>query len=171
MKTKYLNTEFNLKINKGLSLLFFFLFVCNIGFSQNCNSDLSVEKNRNFKSVPENGVLYVLELKNNSRASQTYIIEFLDVTQSCANERKASKQPNVPLNVKIIDNWAKRSKLSNTITVSSGQKKTFNVLVEVPKGTPVDRWGCVKVQATNPKCDSSKLTTILSAYISDPSER
>jgi hypothetical protein len=137
--------------------------------SNNCSSELRVEKDRNFKSADEDGTSYKLILKNLSSASQTYALSTNYLSKPCSNTRSDSgqnaNQYNVELNVSMAFNRG-----NDQITLQPGQSEQFTINISVPEGTPYNSWSCINVEAKSDKCDSGSSSTILSVYIPNPSE-
>lgn len=139
---------------------------------QNCRSELSVEKNRSFKSADEEGATFSLVLENKSSTSVSYQLSAKNLSTSCKNkaaEANGSKNSNVSLEVSFQTNDTYMTE-SNTVIIGSGESLKFKVYVKVPNGTPFNRWGCVEVEAASQECGSDSLKTILSVYVPNPSE-
>lgn len=153
-------------------LFFHFLLVCIFlsfsGYAQNCNSDLSVEKNRNVKSAGENGAVYLLTLTNNTSKTNTYHLASVFSDLSCANKNRQTRSANVTLNVAFEGNSSVIT--NNQITVGSGQSKKFKVRVTVPGGTPYRTWSCIQIQARAEHCNNAISETLLRVFVPDPSE-
>ena len=145
--------------------------------TQNCSAELTVEKNRSFKSANENGVEFKLTLTNTSDASASYELITSKLLSSCSNRASKnnlskSSMKNSDLNVFIKQNNSKAlsNDQNNVITIESGQSKEFIVNALVPEGTSYNTWGCIKVEANSTNCKSAVAEIILSVYIPDPSE-
>jgi len=139
-------------------------------YYQDCKAELSVYKNRNFKSADEDGASFALTLKNTSSKAATYILSTTNLLEPCDNKGgRSTTGSNVNLKVSII-NSDLRSTSGNEITLKGGQEYTFTVNVTVPEGTRYNSWSCIDVQAQSKGCDSSALKTILSVFVPDPSE-
>ncbi|PQV46209.1 Fn3 domain-containing protein [Jejuia pallidilutea] len=149
----------------------------NKGFSQNntgCNAELTVEKNRNIKSVGENGAFFNLILKNTSSTTKTYTVNVDKTKQSCKKSnnitsKEASINPELDLSIILPDNLTSKSS-DTTITINGGGSQKFYVKVNVPNGTPYYSWSCLEVSAKSENCSSSSAKTVLSVYITNPSE-
>ncbi|MBT8273914.1 MAG: hypothetical protein KJO77_08910 [Bacteroidia bacterium] len=139
---------------------------------RNCNSELSVEKNRSFKSADQDGTSFALVLENNSESTKTYNLSVKNLSTSCSNKasdlNKAASQ-NVNLDVLVLANDTFMTE-SNTVILGSGESLKFNVNVRVPDGTPFKTWSCIEVKAASEQCGSDSLKTILSVYVPNPSE-
>jgi hypothetical protein len=161
------------------------LFICflsfllgnNLGYSQSstgCNAELSVEKNRSMKSTGKNGAFFTLELKNTSNSSKSYTVTSGKTKQPCKKSNNLiSKSTNTKsgLNVFILSPSDIKSKSEKvTFSVNGGSTQKFYVKVEVPEGTPYDTWSCFKITAKSDNCSSNGAETILSAYVTNPSE-
>ncbi len=139
---------------------------------QNCSAELSVEKNRNYKSADEEGASFNLILENTSTRKTTYNISTTNLTTPCGNNNtniKNSPISNVELNVVLHATDSKGSSL-NEVTVNAGQTFKFRVKVNVPEGTPYNNWSCIEVEAKSNDCTSNSVSTILSVYVPNPSE-
>ncbi|MFS4481434.1 Fn3-like domain-containing protein [Hyunsoonleella sp. 2307UL5-6] len=149
----------------------------NKGFSQNiadCNAELSVEKNRSVKSIGENGTFFTLDLKNTSNTSKTYTITSNKTEQPCkksniVNSKRINISPDLDVTFLTPENLNSNLK-EISVTVNSGSSQKLYVKVEVPNGTPYNTWTCLKINAKSEGCTSNGAETILSAYISNPSE-
>lgn len=149
-------------------ILFIILFTIN-GFSQNCNANLSVEKNRNVRSADESGTSFSLELKNTSSSRLTYTISTVYLKKSCDPKKNNSKESNVELALSIVDNNFELFS-NNEVTLDVGQTFYFKVKVNVPEDTPYYKWSCVEVQVKSDKCNSISDTQLLKIYVPNPSE-
>lgn len=153
--TAFMATTFNIKEN-------------NVESYQNCKAELSVEKNRSFKSADEEGTQFTLYLKNTSSKSATYILSTENLSEPCDNLKgRASSGTNVNLNVSIQGNNTLKG--NNDITLRSGETHKFIVNITVPEGTRYNTWSCIEVSAKNKNCANSESTT-LSVFVPDPSE-
>ena len=140
---------------------------------QNCDSELTVEKNRTFKSADKDGVSFSLHLQNKSLKAQTYVISAKNISESCANNKNYA-DPNVQLEPYIVLPYDKAPNntddSSAEIEIQPGQSIDFHVKIKVPNNTPVYRWGCIEVEASSTDCSSRTPKAILSVYIPNPSE-
>ncbi len=169
MKTKYLNTGVNKKNYKSFLLLSFFLFVCTIGISQNCQAKLEVERNGKFQSVTENGAIFKLELTNTGKSAETFKINTSFLKSSCNSSFQKKVNENVELNITILNKSMSAMK-SNDIRLNAGAKTSLMIKVNAPKGTKFNSWSCVDVNAVATSCNKSVANVVLSAYVMDPSE-
>ena len=143
-----------------------------VDYTQYCNADLSVYKDRTFKSANEDGASFTLTLKNTSTKSSTYSLLTKNLSEPCDNIKgRSSSESNVKLDVSIqsIKNNT-RGGLGNEITLRSGESHTFIVNITVPDGTKYNSWSCIEVEAKSDNCASSSETTTLSVFVTDPSE-
>ena len=140
----------------------------NIRVSNNCNTELVVEKSRNTKSADEDGAIFPLVLTNNSSKQIVYTLSFNQLKERCDNGTLKSERENSILDISFLSSNNK-NKLSKNITLNSGQSLKFNALVNAPKNTPYYTWGCIEVQANSNNCKNST-STILKVYVPDPSE-
>jgi len=155
-----------------------------IDLQQNCTAELSVNKNRNFESADHlDGTSFTVILKNTSTRSATYTISTNNLLQPCSNtiskninkDRNRSASSNVDLNVSIETNNSKDSNKSRKpsrpeIMIAGGQEYRFKVNISVPKETPFNTWSCIEVQARSNNCSSNSVKTVLSVFVTDPSE-
>jgi hypothetical protein len=140
-----------------------------VDYDQDCKAELTVNKNRSFKSATEDGASFKLTLTNKSSKLATYTLSSTNRLEPCDNkEGRASAQNNVILNVSIQANTL-RAIPSNEITIKSGQSYSFVVNVAVPDGTKLNSWSCIDVEAQSKNC-SSTIKTTLSIFVPDPSE-
>jgi hypothetical protein len=139
------------------------------GFAQNCAATLTVEKNRNAKSADEEGALFTLTLTNTSTAVQEYSLSTKFLESSCANSNRATKAPNVRLQVGY-QAAASRQQLTAPVRLQPGQSYVFVANVQVPSGTPYNTWSCIEVQAASKNCRETSATSLLKVYVPDPSE-
>ena len=167
-----MNNFSSLKIISPISRSVLFFLLCAVfsftGYAQNCNSVLRVEKNRNVKSVDDNGVLYLLTLSNNSTRSITYNLSSVFSDVSCANNNRQTRAANVRLNVAFEGTATEL--INNQITVRSGQSKNFKVRITRPEGTPFNTWSCIQIQAAGENCGNTITETLLRVFVPDPSE-
>ena len=165
---------------KIISILIALCFVSintdDIANSKNCESELTVEKNRNTRSADETGTSFRLVLKNTSSTTQTYYLSANNAATACTNNSKYNQRSagskNVSLNVSLEtknSDHSQRSKL-NEITLNSGQSYSFDVYVSVPKNTPYNTWSCIQVEAKSKSCGTLSSKTTLNVYVPDPSE-
>jgi len=141
-----------------------------VEYYQDCNAELSVLKDRSFKSADEDGASFTLTLTNKSSKATSYTLSTINLLEPCDNKGgRATTGSNVKLNVSIQSNTL-RAIPSNEINLKSGQSYTFVVNVTVPEGTKYNIWSCIDVQAQSKNCDSSALKTTLSVFVPDPSE-
>lgn len=151
--------------------LLFFLFALSSAnlSSQNCNSTLKVEKNRNFKSANLDGATFSMELTNESTTIQRYSISTKFLEESCANSTLRTSSSNAELATSLLEANSKNN-LGKEIVVKPGQTYRFKVFVEAPSAKDYHKWSCIKVLATSQNC-RQEASTILSVYLSDPSEQ
>jgi hypothetical protein len=144
----------------------------NVDNYQNCKAELSVEKNRSFKSADEEGTQFTLYLKNTSSKTATYQLSTKNLEEPCDNLKgRANTGTNVNLNVSIQNNIgvSNISKSDDEITLRSGETYKFIVDITVPQGTRYNTWSCIEVIAKNKSCANSE-SKILSVFVPDPSE-
>jgi hypothetical protein len=148
--------------------------------SQNCDAELTVEKNRSFQSADEDGAEFKLTLTNTSSTSTSYELKATKLLSPCSNNTKAmarsrSKVQNSNLDVSFkMDGHARLSKKQSVqnhiITLEAGQSKDFYVHASVPEGTPFNTWGCIEVEANSIRCSLTSAAIVLSIFIPDPAE-
>jgi|GEM_PF-1205708 len=148
--------------------------------SQNCSAELSVEKNRSFKSAYKDGANFKLTLKNTSQNTTTYDLTASKSLSPCSNKTSEnayskSRIKNSDLNTSFKNtgytSFSKEtSKKNNSITLRAGQSKEFTLHAIVPQGTAYKTWGCIQVKANSTSCKSTSAEIILSVYIPDPSQ-
>ncbi|RMB56295.1 hypothetical protein EAX61_15195 [Dokdonia sinensis] len=157
-----------MKINTQIIFTILFALTAIIVQAQDCQSSLSVEKNRSFKSVSNYGTVYNLLLRNDSNQKSTFQITAKQLTTTCGNKKQVSLKPNAKVDITFLDNRLISIK-DNRITVPGNTTINLKAKIKAPKGTPVNTWGCVEVQVANVNCKSISSSTILSAWILDPS--
>lgn len=146
----------------------------------NCTAELTVEKNRSFKSAYADGANFKLTLTNTSNTTTSYKLAALNLSSPCSNNpnenlqrRTASKNSDVIVSFKMNNSLKyanKKTKQSNTITLDAGQSKEFIVNAMIPEGSPYNTWSCIEVKASSINCNASTAEVILSVFIPDPNE-
>lgn len=158
-----------LTFRKGIFIgVLIFLATVNFGFAQNCNANLSVEKDRNVKSVYKDGTAFNMVLTNTSSKSATYVISTKNLKESCSNENKKTSAPNVTLNVEVRGSDSQKA-ANNSLTLKGGETRTFKIFVSIPSKTPYNTWSCIEVQVTSDVCPSPA-STVISVFVPEPSE-
>lgn len=139
-------------------------------YYQNCEADLSVEKDRNYETANEDGASFILNLKNTSSKTETYQLSTTNLLEACDNNSsgRSSGASNVTLDVSIVS-MGSRNRSNDGITLNSGETYSFVVQVSVPKGTAYNSWSCIDVIAASKDCSNPAKTT-LSVFVADPSE-
>lgn len=160
MKSSYL---------KYVLVIAFFSFFGGQVFSQNCTPILKVEKDRNAKSVYQNGATFSMVITNTSSQRNTYDISTMNLLESCVPKGKKNSGLNVSLNVEIQDNNSSKI-TSNSITLNGGETRTFRIFVTIPPKTPYNSWSCIEVRAMAKGCSGKIASTILSVFVPKPSE-
>ncbi|MEZ4778800.1 MAG: hypothetical protein R2786_05385 [Flavobacteriaceae bacterium] len=160
------------KISSALiMLLFFALFITPSKlFSQNCNVDLKVEKNRNFKSADENGVVFDLVLTNNSAQKDQFSISQNFLKLSCSSEIHKSTSANVILTTEILDGNSKSISEEDFIVLNAGQSYKFKVKLGAAEKNDYQKWSCLEIKATSQNCKTVASSTTLSIFLPDPLE-
>ena len=148
--------------------------------SQNCSAELTVEKNRSFKSAYADGANFKLTLKNTSGSRNSFMIKTSMSSSPCSNKNNSAKSSlksstvkNSALNVSFNSNKSKgalKKQSSNLISLEAGQTKEFTITATAANGTPYNTWGCIKVEAISDNCKMTSDEIILSVFIPDPSE-
>ena len=154
--------------------------------TQNCSAELSVIKNRNFESADYNdGTSFTVLLKNTSSQTTTYTLSTNNLSKPCSNslnkninnDKNKMSDSNVELDVSILthnlddSDKNKNIKASNSeIKIAGGQEYKFKIVVSVPEETPFNSWSCIEVKARSNNCNLNSVNTILSVFVSDPSE-
>lgn len=150
-----------------------------INDSQNCSAELTVDKNRSFKSATENGAQFKLLLKNTSQTVTTYKLSTTKLLKDCSNKtyknlnKSTVKNSNLEVSFKSNETGVLSKNSSSQydiITLEAGQSKEFILNAQVPEGTVFNTWSCIEVKASATNCKSVSASTILSIYIPDPSE-
>ena len=140
-----------------------------VDYYQDCNAELSVHKDRSFKSATEDGASFKLTLTNTSSKAATYKLSTTNLDEPCNNTGdRASAESNVKLDV-AIQSHTLRAVPNNEITLKSGESYSFSVKVTVPNGTKYNKWSCINVEAKSKSCNSTTVKT-LSVFVPEPSE-
>lgn len=140
----------------------------NIQVSQNCDSQLVVEKNRNVRSVDEEGTTFPLVLTNNSSSEQVYSLSSIQLKEKCDTKNRRTSKKNSVLNISFLESDLKRP-LENKVSIKSRQAYKFNAYIEVPKDTPYNTWGCISIEAKSKNCKNT-ISTQLRIYLPNPLE-
>ncbi len=144
-----------------------FMFATSFGFSQTCNAELAVEKNRNSKSVSEKGAIYKMVLTNNSSRAESFSIKTTHLKTSCANKHFKQSVPNANLDLVVLAT-DRLSEVPSKIALEPGQSYKFSIKVSSNKTTPINSWGCIEVNAIADSCKASAASTVLKSYVPDP---
>lgn len=139
----------------------------NYTYAQTCESVFKVEKDRNFRSVDQDGTTYWLSLTNLSSFQKTYTVDLTDLVSPCNNNIHPMTGPNVSLELEVLDENS--NPIGTQINVAAGQTYRFQINVSVPDGTTLERWSCVEVKVNTNNCVNT-LSTNLSIYVPDPSQ-
>ncbi len=134
-------------------------------FAQDCGANLSVEKNRNSKSVYANGAFFTLELTNTSSSPKTFTLSTSHIAEGCTRGEKTLLSKEVAA-LSIMDAQSKKS-LSN-ITLKGKETYKFYVKAMATSKTSSKQWGCYEVRAEQNGCVTS---TVVKLLIPDSSER
>ncbi|MAP80322.1 MAG: hypothetical protein CL526_04445 [Aequorivita sp.] len=150
------------------------VFLCLVSFtsanSQNCSATLSVEKDRNARSAYEDeGAIFNMVLTNTSSRQTTYTISTKSLEASCANDNYRTSAPNVSLNVSVR-NRNNASVANNSLTLSAGETREFQIYVSVPAQTPLNTWSCIEVLAQGTDCARPATSTTLRVFVPEPSD-
>ncbi|WCO03061.1 hypothetical protein [Psychroserpens ponticola] len=143
-----------------------------------CSAQLIVEKNRNSKSADEDGAQFILVLTNTSQETKTFNLSAKNLSEPCNNNNsqynRGTSSESAPLDVSFQNNGINRNNANTAskfnITLNSGESYKFIVNAEAPKGTPLNTWSCIEVEAKSTDCKSISETQTLSVYVADPSE-
>lgn len=163
MKTK-LNFSSTLVFISKLKykLLTFFLLVNSVSsFSQNCNANLEVSKNRNTRSASNTGTYYKMIITNNG-PNDVYTLSSINANTICSNSDGSNTSTNVVLNISFED---LNFNTINSVSLKSGETVTFLVHVLVPTGTPINKWSCSQISANSNLCSNYKINTTLHTLV------
>lgn len=144
-------------------------------YRNDCKAELSVEKNRNFKSAFKGNLTFPIILINTSSKTTTYSLSTKKLKVACGNiSNKRFSKNNTAFNVSLQINEsynANKNSSKNEITLNGGQTYKFNVTINIPEGTPYNHYSCVEVIANSKDCeDSDSVKTVLSVYVPNPSD-
>ena len=140
-----------------------------VEYYQDCKAELSVHKDRSFKSAAQDGASFKITLTNSSSKAATYTLSTTNLSEPCDTKGgRLSAGSNVNLNVSIQTNTL-RAIPSNEITLKGGESYSFIVKVTVPDGTKTNSWSCINVEAQSKGCLSKSIKT-LSVFVPEPSE-
>lgn len=131
-------------------------------FSQTCNANLKVSKNRSIRSATSAGTYYKMSISNDGINNDVYTLSFLDINNICTNSDGSSNTSNVVLNISFEDN---NFSPINTIAVNSGETLNFLVHVTVPVGTTLNKWCCTQITASSNTCSNYKINTTLHTLV------
>lgn len=164
---------------KTLFILFATCFAGIVNYSSNeaslnlqdCHSELTVEKNRSFKSADQDGATFFLVLENKSSMTAVYDLSTKNISAQCKNNNNTlnATGPNVEMNI-ALQQVDSDQPTNSKISLDSGKSFRFKVKVTVPAGTPFNKWSCIEVKAIPESCPSNAVKTILSVYVPNPSE-
>lgn len=159
----------SLKHNKKSLLVTLFFVICSsLIYAQNsCKAKLQVEKNRNSRSITSEGTQYKLELTNDNFNSSNYTLKALNINASCSNNDGSSTSGNVNLTIFFTD---LDSNPISELSLNPGETKSFLAKIELPSGTPFNKWNCTQIIATSNDCSSYSVSTILHTLVSDPNQ-
>lgn len=144
------------------------LFFNVLSYAQNCNTELSILKDRDARSITVNDPTeFRLVLTNNSSKSQNYQIQARDITNTCNRDGKniIDSRSNHNLNVAILQNRSNNS----SINVPANSSKEFSVKVSAPSNVRYDAWSCIQLVANSAFCGES-VTKTIKVFVSDPSD-
>ena len=149
------------------NLILIILLLPGLSFSQNCNTNLNVKKDRSFSSIHSingNKTIFNMVLENTSSKSQTYQIVSKQLSKDCSNTtlKRKQNQKNVLLDVNI-------PKELNSKLLYPGEVYEFKIIVSAPKETETGKWGCIEILATTKNCASAS-SQVLSVYVSSGEE-
>lgn len=163
MKTKLNFSSASVFISKLKFKLLILLMISNscFTFSQTCNANLEVSKNRNVRSTASTGTYYKMTLTNNG-PNDVFTLSSLNTNTICTNSDGSSTTTNVALNVTFED---LTFNTINSISVNSGETINFLVHITVPSGTPINRWCCNQVTASSNLCSNYKINTTLHTLV------
>lgn len=154
---------------KKIITILFFIFSSILSYSQNCNVELKVEKNRDTRSTPSTGTFYKMTITNLGSSTDTYIIRTQNINSRCNSSNSRIQDPTVKsvLEAKSLDlNQIE----NNRLTVNPGQTLTFLVKITVPQGTAMNSWCCTEVIAQSTNCSNVKSSTGLYTLVINSSE-
>lgn len=139
---------------------------------QSASAELSVEKNRSFKSIDEDGAKFILNLKNTSGSRSSFIIRATLDSSPCSNDNN-SNMSNTNLYMLLeVDNSQSMSNTESSIqtTLDAEQTKEFTITATAPNTSEYNTWGCIKVEAISDTNQTISDEIILSVFIPDPSQ-
>ncbi len=151
-----------------LVLVFIFGMFSIQGYSQGCNSELAVYKDRDSRSITKNDpTRFQLELTNNGSKAQTYTIVSDDYKGTCmVNGSALRSSATSKLDVFIYQNESRTS----TITVPARSTAKFIAMVALPRGAAAKGWQCIEVIANSDYCQNGTVSTILKVYVTDSND-
>jgi len=149
------------KLKYKLTIIFL-IFNSLSTFSQTCNANLDVVKNRNIRSTTSQGTYYKMSITNKGSISDVYSLFSQNINNTCSNNDGSSTATNVSLNLSFEDT---NFNSINKITINPGETLTFLAHITVPLGTSIDKWCCTQVTATSNLCPSYKVSTTLHTLV------
>lgn len=164
MKTKLTLHTVTVFISTLKFKLFSFFLILNslFAFSQTCNANLDVVKNRNTRSTTSEGTYYKMSITNSGSTSDEYTLSSQNINNICTNNDGSNTTTNVGLNVSFEDN---NFNSITKITINPGETFTFLAHITVPAGTPVEKWCCTQITAISNICKSYKVNTTLHTLV------
>ncbi|MDC7998429.1 hypothetical protein [Gilvibacter sediminis] len=138
-------------------------------FAQDCSADLIAQNQKNVGTADEDGTAFTLELSNPTSRTKSYRFTATFSSTPCSTPNKANLGENVVLDVSFADT-SFSSQVITGMEVSPRQMKTFKVDVQVPAGTPFNRWSCIEINAIDMECGTVAATQLLRVFVPDPSE-
>lgn len=137
--------------------------------AQDCKANLSAQNQKNVGTADEDGTAFTLELSNPTSRTKSYRFTATFSSTPCSTPNKANLGENVVLDVSFADT-SFSSQVITGMEVIPRQMKTFKVDVQVPAGTPFNRWSCIEINAIDMECGTVAATQLLRVFVPDPSE-
>ena len=153
-----------------LFILFVFFGLGSISsFSQNCNSELSVYRDRVKRSVTvDDSTNYRLELTNNSGTSENYLLNFNSKEVNCESNVNGASTTSQDLgfNIQFLQN----NNGVNGITVPAYGTVTVYATVSASAVFRVNTWTCIELTAKAERCNSGPVVTVIEVFASNSIE-
>jgi hypothetical protein len=164
MRTKLTLKTVAVFISTSKFKLFTFFLILNsaFAFTQTCNANLDVVKNRNIRSTASEGTYYKMSITNNGSSDDEYTLSSLNINNICTNTDGSGTASNVVLNISFEDN---NFNPITEIIIRSGKTTTFLAHITVPVGTSFGKWCCTQVTAASNQCPSYKVNTTLHTLV------
>lgn len=159
----FMGFKFNDKGKSFFKLFLSLLFLLNLTFSfaQSNKAVFKVQNDRTSRSTSSKGTYYKMELTNSGQ-SDTFDLSYVNVNDKSTNPDGSSVKDNVTLKVIFM---TKDLRPVTQLKINSGETVNFFAYIEVPNGTPSDKWSSNKVIASSRLNSNYKVDTVLHTVV------